>query len=105
MQKQNDPNKMEGQQRGGQEGGIGSPISNDAYNVLTALHSKLEGLEAYRKFSRDGDRAIWKEMSESDVRCVERLVDELERMVRDGKFRVSAAGSGGATKQGEKPRS
>ena len=26
--------------------GVGSPISNEAYNVLTALQSKLEGLEA-----------------------------------------------------------
>jgi hypothetical protein len=103
MQKQNDQNKMEDQQRGGQEGGIGSPISNEAYNILSALHNKLEGLEAYRKYSRDGDREIWKEMSDADVKCVERLVDELERLVRDGKLRMSAAGGGG--KQGEKPRS
>ena len=30
---------------------VGSPISNEAYNVLTSLQSKLEGLEAYRKYA------------------------------------------------------
>jgi hypothetical protein len=72
---------------GGQEEGIGSPISNDAYNIITALHAKLEGLEAYRKFSKDGHKEVWRKLSEEDVRSVEILVDELERLVHDGKFR------------------
>src|SRR5262249_1579817 len=36
--------------------GIGSPLSNDAYNLIAALHAKLEGMEAYRKFAFDGDQ-------------------------------------------------
>lgn len=35
--------------------GVGSPISAAAYNVLSALHSKLEGLEAYRTYAQDGN--------------------------------------------------
>ena len=67
--------------------GVGSPISNDAYNVLTALQSKLEGMEAYRKYQKDGSGEIWQKLSQADHQCVELLVGELERLVRDGKFR------------------
>lgn len=79
-------------QTGGQMG-IGSPISNEAYDVITALHSKLEGLEAYRKYSKDGNANLWKEMTDSDVQCVERLVGELENMVKSGKFRMKQPGT------------
>ncbi len=91
MQKQNDPNQMPRSeaQRRQEQGDIGSPISNQAYNVISSLHAKLEGLEAYRKYSHDeGNREIWKQMCDADVRCVELLVDELEKLVHDGKLRV-----------------
>ena len=44
----------------GQEAGrgIGSPITNEAYNVITALQAKLEGLEAYRKYAKDGSEDL-----------------------------------------------
>jgi len=79
--------------QGGQSSqGVGSPISNEAYNVLSALHSKLEGLEAYRKYSRDGDQQIWQRLSQQDNQAVETLVQELERLVREGKFRLQQPG-------------
>jgi len=71
---------------------VGSPLSNEAYNVITALQAKLEGLEAYRKYSRDGGTSIWAAMSRTDTECVEKLVDELEQMMRDGKLRSSQTG-------------
>ena len=72
------------------QSGISSPISNEAYNVLTALQSKLEGLEAYRKYAQNGsDSQIWQQLARSDTQAVEMLVQELERMVRDGKFRMN----------------
>ena len=74
---------------------VGSPISNEAYNVLSALHSKLEGLEAYRKYSQDGDQQIWQQLSQQDNQAVETLVQELERLVRDGKFRLGQPGRAG----------
>ena len=80
------------QQQGGAVG-IGSPISNDAYNVITALQAKLEGLEAYRKYAKDGDGGIWQELSKIEVQTVDRLVDELERLVKDGRFRMKQPGS------------
>ena len=78
-----------------QRQGIGSPISNEAYNVVSALHSKLEGLEAYRKYSQDGDQQIWQQLSQADNQAVETLIGELERLVRDGKFRMGQPGRAG----------
>lgn len=71
---------------------VGSPISNEAYNLITALQAKLEGLEAYRKYQKDGSGQIWQELSQSDVQCVSRLLDELETMVKDGKLRGQIQG-------------
>ena len=79
-------------QMGQQSQGIGSPISNEAYNVLSALHSKLEGLEAYRKYAQDGDQQIWQQLSQQDNQAVQTLVGELERLVREGRFRMGQPG-------------
>ena len=75
--------------------GIGSPISNEAYNVLSALQSKLEGLEAYRKYSQDGNSQIWQQLSQQDNQAVQTLVGELERLVRENKFRMAEPGRAG----------
>lgn len=75
-------------------GNVGSPISNEAYNVISALQSKLEGLEAYRKYAKDSSSALWRELSNDESQCVAKLVDELERLVHDGKFRVGTPGRG-----------
>jgi hypothetical protein len=76
-------------------GAVGSPISNEAYNVLTALQSKLEGLEAYRKYSQSGGSDLWQQLTQLDLQAVERLTSELERLVRDGKLRMRAPGNTG----------
>jgi hypothetical protein len=75
--------------------GVGSPVSNEAYNVITALQSKLEGLEAYRKYAQSGDAHIWQELTRRDTEAVEQLVSELERMVREGKLRMHSPGDTG----------
>ncbi len=82
-----------GQQANGQ--GVGSPITNEAYNVVAALHSKLEGLEAYRKFQQSGDTQTWQQLSHWDNQAVELLVQRLEQLVRDGKFRPQQPGRAG----------
>jgi hypothetical protein len=75
------------EQKMGGGGDIGSPVSNDAYNIIAALHEKLQGLEAMRKFSKDGDLQVWKQISDLDRQAVSFLADQLEQMVKDGKFR------------------
>jgi hypothetical protein len=68
--------------------GVGSPISNDAYNVISALQAKLEGMEAYRKYQQDGSTQIWQKLAEWETQEVQLLSQELERLVQQGKFRV-----------------
>ncbi len=72
--------------------GVGSPISNEAYNVLAALQAKLEGLEAYRKYQQSGNQQIWQQLSQMDNQAVQTLVQELERLVQEGKFRMQQPG-------------
>ena len=79
-----------------QEGGVGSPISNEAYNVIAALHEKLEGLEAYRKYSKDANTELWRTITQCEIEGVEHLVHELERLVREDKFRIKQPGRGSA---------
>ena len=81
-----DQNVREGQPREAQ-GDVGSPISNEAYNVINALANKLEGLEAYRKYSMDASQQLWKKLSEVERQGVQLLVDELEQLCKDGKLR------------------
>jgi hypothetical protein len=69
--------------------GVGSPISHEAYNVISALHAKYEGLEAYRKYGWDGDQRIWKELSDRDDEAVRLLCDELEKLAREGRLCTS----------------
>lgn len=71
---------------------IGSPISNEAYNVITALQAKLEGLEAYRKYAKDGDTELWRELTRNEVQLVCRLVDKLEALVKAGELRMKEPG-------------
>lgn len=75
------------QPRGGMEGDYGSPISNDAYDIIACLHEKLQGLEAMRKFSKDAYQDVWKELSKLDLQAVDTLLAKLEQLVKDGKLR------------------
>jgi hypothetical protein len=79
----------------GSSQGVGSPISNEAYNVIAALHSKLEGLEAYRKYQQNGGGEVWQQLSQQDNQAVELLVQQLEQMVQQGKFRMKQPGQAG----------
>jgi hypothetical protein len=86
-----------GAERVRMEGGVGSPVTNDAYNVIACLHEKLQGLEAMRKFSKDADEHVWKKIGQLDLQAVDVLLGELERLVKDGKLR------GAVSAQGQRP--
>jgi hypothetical protein len=81
-----------------QSNSVGSPISNEAYNVITALQAKLEGLEAYRKYCKDGEGDLWQQLTQQELQSVQALVDELERMVKEDKFRLHEPGRADADK-------
>lgn len=77
---------------GGASQGVGSPISNEAYNIISALHAKLEGLEAYRKYAKDATTEIWRDLTQIEMQGVERLVSQLEHIVAEGKLRLQPPG-------------
>ena len=56
------------------------PVDNATYNLLQTLTSKLEAIEAYDKYSRDGDSELssfFEECKRSDEQSVQRLLDLL----------------------------
>lgn len=70
------------------------PLSDLSYDVLTALQSKLEAINAYEVYIEDCQEAgdeestrLFEEMMEDDERHVEKLTAKLEDLVRQGKFR------------------
>jgi hypothetical protein len=75
-----------------QQQGVGSPISNDVYDVIAALHNKLEGLEAYRKFGQNGNVQLWKQLSDLDNQGVQLLVKELDRLSQSGQLQMRTPG-------------
>lgn len=90
---------MSPSQSQGMQQNIGSPISNEVYNVIAVLHTKLEGLEAYRKFAQDGGNTqLWQYLCQSDIQAVQYLMQELERIVQTGQHRFRQPGQ---TAQGQ----
>ncbi len=70
------------------------PLNDLSYDLLTALQSKLEAVNAYEIYIDDceeaGDeetRRLFEEILEEDQRHVEQLSARLEQLVREGKFR------------------
>jgi hypothetical protein len=72
--------------------GIGSPISNEAYNVISALQAKLEGLEAFRKYSQNGDQQLWQQLTQLDTQAVQILTNQLEQMAKSGQLKMRQPG-------------
>ncbi len=69
--------------------GMGSPVSDEAYDVISALHNKLEALEAYEIYAEDGNADIWQQLSQMDQQAAMVLIHQLEDMVRDGRLRAA----------------
>lgn len=69
-------------------------MTNLSYDIVTVLQSKLEAIAAYEIYLKDckesGDSACQQlvaELKMDDERHVAKLRAELERMVREGKFK------------------
>ncbi|HEV8489561.1 MAG TPA: ferritin family protein [Candidatus Limnocylindrales bacterium] len=55
-----------------------SPVDDPTYNVLQALTSKLEAIEAYEVYAEQDDSGIFSEMIEDERRHAERLLAALK---------------------------
>ena len=67
----------------------GTGVSNEVYDVITALSSKLEGLAAYQKYEKDGSADLWREFHQQDEQCVRKLMQRLEQFAQQGKLHVA----------------
>ena len=56
-----------------------SPVDDATYNVLQALTSKLEAIEAYEIYAEQDDSGIFSEMIQDERRHAERLLAELKK--------------------------
>lgn len=64
--------------------GIQSPVDDQLYDLLQALVSKCEAIEAYAKYEEDasGDaKQLFQELAREDSRHVERLLDALKNQL------------------------
>ena len=61
-----------------------SPVSDATYNLMQALTSKLEAIEAYEKYSQDaeGQTGQFQELLDEDRRQAERLLEALREELR-----------------------
>jgi hypothetical protein len=59
-----------------------SPVDDRTYNLLQALTSKLEAIEAYEIYEQDDDEGLFRELIEDERRHAERLLDALRRTLR-----------------------
>ena len=57
-----------------------SPVDDQLYDLLQALVSKCEAIEAYAKYEEDSDdegRQLFQQLGEQDVRAAQQLLDAL----------------------------
>jgi len=60
------------------------PLDNNTYNVITVIHEKSKGLEAFDQYLQEADenlREIFEEIREQDTRAIEQLQDHLRRLM------------------------
>ena len=62
-----------------------SPVDNATYNLMQALTSKLEAIEAYETYRNDGDgeaQRLFDELLTDERQHAERLLDALRGRLR-----------------------
>lgn len=60
--------------------GFRSPVDNQTYDLLQALVSKCEAIEAYAKYEEDSDeqgRSLFQQLGQRDVEAAEQLLGAL----------------------------
>ena len=72
------------QQSGGQK-----PLDDLTYDLITVIHEKSKGLEAYDKYMQDAQSdeqasSLFEEIRQNDAQAVERLKSELARVMGGG---------------------
>jgi hypothetical protein len=63
----------------GNGGTVSAPVDNATYNLLMALTSKLESIEVYEKYAKDGDGDLWVRLGADDRRHADELLTTLKQ--------------------------
>ena len=61
----------------------GSPVDDATYNLLQALTSKLEAIEAYEQYLSDDPESVFRELLDDERRHAVKLYDALRRQFAD----------------------
>ncbi len=65
----------------------GFPISDEGYNLVTALSNELEGLEKYAQYAQEtGGGKFWSDVLELKKRLAELFTHEVGEHAREGGF-------------------
>ena len=59
-----------------------SPVDNATYNLMQALVSKLEAIEAYGKYAQDDGGQLFSELQEEERAHADRLLEQLRQRLR-----------------------
>lgn len=76
-----------------------SPVDDRTYNVLQALTSTLESIEAYEMYLQEDDNGLFEELLAGERQHADRLLAERGAASRstDGRFDFSGGTCGGST--------
>ena len=70
---------MQDTQTKGSTSVVESPVDDATYNVLQALTSKLEAIEAYELYAEQDDSGVFSELIEDERRHAEMLLRALKQ--------------------------
>ena len=59
-----------------------SPVDDATYNLIQALVSKLEAIEAYGRYAQDDGGELFTELMEEERAHADRLLEQLRQRLR-----------------------
>jgi len=60
-----------------------SPVDDATYNLLQALVSKLEAIEAYGRYAQDEGGDLFNDLLREERQHADRLLEQLKQRLRD----------------------
>ena len=70
-------------------------MDNNSYNIIMALASNLEALEAYHKYSQDGNQQLWQQVIQHQQQVIQLLMQQLPQVAQGAQSQGSFATQGG----------
>ena len=75
-------------------------MDNNSYNLIMALASNLEALEAYHKYSQDGNQQLWQQAIQHTEQVVQLLQRELPQALQQSQSQQGYASQGQSSMSG-----